>query len=320
MGQVLEIWGRLLRGLGVSKPRIALPEDLLEAMRYLEGARAIQLPDYQVVGSYFRFDVNALAILREAKDRILHAPKEGAWRENNNFLVWAPSGVGKSSFARELGRDAERRFELTWKQIEIQHFDTLAGIQSAVNESKNALADGKALLVTVDECDRTVEGQSVMPIFHGPLEWNQTREWKVVWVFIGSGKTREDLIRKIRDEDPKGPDVLRRFGDEQECHITIPPLTGGDKIIIAAAKAAELDFVRAERIALMAIPLDPKLASSGEIDKRIRSVRRTVKGDKLMFTHLFPLAATSTDFYLRYGRFLNPLERLGSVDIRRPPA
>ncbi len=302
----------LVRLFVETRPQVTLASDIEEARNYLRQARAIQLAEFKVVGSYLRFDHAALSALREAKDRLLCIPRDGTWRERNNFLIWGPAGAGKTAFVEELCQEAMNQYPVNAHGIDLKSITSRTHLEKAVTQWKELLDNDKALIVWIDECDQKIEGDYVLYIFLGPLEWNVEEGKKIIWIFLGSGKTKEELIDRLKEEVYKGPDVLRRLSEE---HFVIPPLTAGDKVIIGATRAYNSGFIRAERIALMAIPFDPNLRTSGEIARRIENIRKNVTGNKLMFTHLFPFASTSTDFYQRHRFILESLESLGSIDI-----
>ena len=295
-------------------PKVVLASDLQEISDYLRQERQILLAEFRAVGRYFRFDKGALGYLREARNRVLRIAKDGIWKEKNNFLVWSPPGAGKTTYVTELAKEAQDQFALTHKPIDLKHLTTREEIERNIKECSDLLHNGKSLLVSVDEWDRTIGAQQVFDIFHGPLEWNEKEGRKIIWIFIGSGRSKDALVQLI-NESPKGPDVYRRLGDEPEYHISIPALTAGDKVIIAAAKALELGFARAQATALMVFALDPKLPTSSAIENRVRQIsKRPTEPGKLIFRDHFLELDRWAHFYDTHEEILKPLEK-GDIDI-----
>jgi len=190
-----------------------------------------------------------------------------------------------------------------------------ADLETQIDECRKSLDNRKSVLVTVDEWDRQVEGQQVFEMFHGPLEWNESQGKEVIWIFIASGKTKEDLVQLINNS-PKGTDVYRRLGNEKEYQLIIPALTAGDKVIIGAAKALDFKFVRAEATALMTIALDPSLDSCGAIEKRIRDIHRSNSGTKLLLKDHFLEVSELTQFYKRYEQIFTQLDKVIDIMVR----
>ena len=288
-------------GLGVvshgGKPVAASPEE--EAVALLETLGAVKLGRYRVVGNCYRYDDGARNLLKDLKQKIsagLGAPPA----RNENYLVWAPPGGGKTFFVQQV--HASIGTPVRYHEVNIAESNE-AGYRSTIANIANEPGVSLCLLDEIDsKPNESWPYEALLPV----LESGRSRHAAKVFVMAGSsGNSLADLKAAIAAR-PKGADLLSRIPQENLC--SVPPMSAGDRLLVtvasfkAAADTLGRPISEIDKLALHYIVVSPSLGSARQIREfTVRGVQRVPPGeDRVKYDHLFdPGDPLNKEFWVR---------------------
>jgi hypothetical protein len=129
----------------------------------------------------------------------------GSPRRSLSILLMADPGAGKTSLARALAE----KFEFSFVDCDLtQAFGVRAIVDLFDEVSTRQSEHGANVLVFVDEINAAVAGNQVFSMFLQPIEEGRyVREKRIVslkpcvWLFAGTGLSRENMARYDKGED-----------------------------------------------------------------------------------------------------------------------
>jgi TolB-like protein/Tfp pilus assembly protein PilF len=270
-----------------------------EAVALLGTLGAVQLGRYRVVGSCYRYDEGARNLLKDLKQKI-SAGLGVASARNENYLVWAPPGGGKTFFVQQVY--ASIGTTVRYEEVNLAECDE-AGFRSKI--AKIATAP-EACLCLLDEIDSKPNEswpyEALLPF----LEPGRPRKTAKVFVMAGSSGTSLSDLKAAIAGRPKGADLLSRI--PQDNLWSIPSMSVGDRVLVAVASfkvAAETlghPISEIEKLALYYIVVNPLLGSARQIREfTLRGVQRVPPGeDRVKYDHLFdPGDPLNKEFWVR---------------------
>jgi hypothetical protein len=201
--------------------------------------------------------------------------------------LWGRSGSGKTFFVKQLTETLSQKAD---------YFEfNLAEITESEARSNMAKLTGtdRPFLSLIDEVDSKPSESWPYEILLQQLDPAQRRKHNGTFVLAGSsGSSIEEMKLNIASHW-KGPDLLSRIPLSNQYEI--PPITPGDKILVAlatmkkAAKEAGRDILEVEKLALYYIASSPKLENPRQLREfALAGLERIPKSeDRVKFDHLF---------------------------------
>jgi hypothetical protein len=245
----------------------------------------VVLARFSVVGTYMRYDEDVRNALKDARQEII-AGSERPSRKRENFLIWASPGSGKTYFIQQTAKSLPgiRFREINLAKCSQDEFLTkLAEVEQ----------ESSPCLCLVDEIDAKPEESWPYEALLPYLDASVDRGASFVFILVGSsGSSLDDMKRRVAAR-PKGTDLLSRIPSGNEYEI--PPLRGGDRIVVALSQFAEAarevgrEIRAVEKLALYYVSLSPRLANARQLREfAFRAVERMPRGeDRLKYDHLF---------------------------------
>lgn len=237
--------------LPLTSSATALERKTTEAAADIRGVRVIVLSQYVVVGRYMRFDEQTRNTLVQRKNEIIKAAL-GQSTLPGSFLIWAPSGSGKSFFVEETAKSRE---DIRYLEINVAKLDEA----EVVRRLETLDGSSERTLVLIDEVDTTVPYASLFDTLFTHLE--SARDKPRAFVLVGSGSSSVAGLRKFLASRPKGPDLLTRIPSENGFEI--PDMSTLDRAVILArhvlttAEEVNRQITHAEKTAVLWVAANP---------------------------------------------------------------
>ncbi len=298
---------------------------------FLLSRNVIDLNDYQVVGGYVWFDPKNRETLKDFCGRVssyLEQPRPGL----KSFLVWGPSGSGKSGLVEELGAVLrEKKVVPSPMLIDLSRVESREDFHAALEEF-HGFSEPK--LCWVEEVDAKSDQEwpydELFPRL--PLETDVNR---TVFVFTGSGRANDSLdsFTKGIEGRHKGKDVLTRTSLDRTVVPVADPL---DRVMIACSVVARAlaekspsnrEGFHIEKLALLYFASAPEQGSTRVLSEcvfktidRILREGQSALGIRVRYNHIFESGSPARDAFLNSSQIApNDLEKLREV-IRVIPA
>lgn len=287
------------------KPRSSggLESKYQAVFEFLETERSIELRRFRIVGKCYGFDTKRSAYLREFVDSIREIFELEKWDTYNNYLIWSKFGSGKSHFVKELGIELGN-MSVEKIEINLAKIKTIDQLIQEIDNAKQLIDGNKKVFAYIDEVDCSISGQAPFEILFGSADWNK-KGLPIVWVYMGSsGESFDEFLWKNITLNHKGPDFLSRVPNK----LCIPPLTPGDKVILAASLALDRRFTRISRSALMTIAMDNEIQTARQIEQCIDYARGKLRTNELRYMDLFVLESSGLNFYKQNENILKYLD------------
>ncbi len=270
-----------------------------EAIELLSRMEALRLSRYRVVGNYYRFEAATRNRLKDLKQKIL-AGLENVTPGNENYLLWAPPGAGKTFFVQQVRGSVGE--EVAYEEISLAKVDEPA-FRSWIAEVKER---SEPCLVFVDEVDSQARETWPYEALLGALESAAERGVPRVFVLAGSSGLDVSGMEEDIAARPKGKDLLSRIPSENVA--SVPPMTAGDRLLVTSAvftqtaAPAHTPISEIEKLALYYVLLNPHLNSARQIREFARrGAERAPRGeDRIRYDHLFnPGDARNKEFWAK---------------------
>lgn len=277
------------RQLGLTRlnERALMLDATEDTLSMLAPLNEIALSRYRVVGSYYRYSASVREELNEIYQRVSHAVLNRS-RTQENYLLWAPPGSGKSFLIQEIQRSlgsAVRYVELNLAKCSETDF----------RFQLDGLDEDAPALCFIDECDARPTESWPYEALLSQMEARERRGATFVFVLAGSGGMDihglEDLLR----DRHRGSDVLSRIPHGNRYGIG--RIDSRDRIILALSqidragkgKEAGRNISGVEKLALYFIAVHLRDSSARELsDVATRAVRRTsAEESRLRYDNLF---------------------------------
>ena len=282
---------RLIGQMGLGGPSPAAKSGAIytsegEVVAFLDTLSAVRLGRYRVVGACYRYDEAARNLLKDLKQKISSGLGVPASR-NENYLVWAPPGGGKTFFVQQVHASIGTR--VRYHEVNLAESDE-HGFRSSLTKIANAPGASLCLLDEIDsKPSESWPYEALLPL----LEPGQARDAAKVFVMAGSSGTSLSDLKAAIAARPKGADLLSRIPQDNLC--SIPPMTAGDRLLVTLASfkvaAHRLDrpISEIEKLALYYIVMNPRLWSARQIREfTLRGIQRVPLGeDRVKYDHLF---------------------------------
>lgn len=278
-------------------PRVASVESA-DARAILTDMSAIALSRYRVVGNYLRYEEATRNTLKDLKQKIV-AGVDGSARSHGNYLIWSPPGSGKTFFVEQVADLLGKKIAYYPANLAALDEGNFRSVLSSVERSS------MPALCFVDEVDSKPAEPWPQEALLGCLDEAMDPQNARVFVLAGSSGASLAMMKAAIASRPKGPDVLSRI--PQGCEFEIPPMTLGDRIVIAlstlsrAGSEVGRKISEVEKLALYYIALSPQLGSARRLREfSLRAIQRMPSGDdRLKFDNLFdPGDPQSKEFWI----------------------
>jgi hypothetical protein len=285
--------------------RPSAPDDseIRQAAELLAGADRWTVADFQVVGSYVRFDPVIRNPLKDFRQRVVAGLRRPT-RGRESYLLWGQPGSGKTYLVQQVAESVGSN--ATYVEINLARLDE-AGFRAAI--ARLGAEPGPALCL-VDEVDaRPTEGwpyEALLPHLEPPRDPSVAR----TFVLAGSSASSLDEMKQRMSTRPKGSDLLSRIPASNE--FSIPALTADDKLAVVLAQLTTAAAERGrtvrevEKLALCYVLGHPQLGSPRQLrEVAVRCVERLPEGeDRIKYDHLFePGDGENKEFWLRTRPF-----------------
>lgn len=237
----------------------------VEFLRSRGEDRPIDLGDFAVVGNYVRFDSDIRAALQNFCDWV-STPLMQSQPGLKTYLVWGPSGSGKSGLVGELGKVLKEK-----RKVGFSGSIDLA--RQSKEEYKNSLESFDKLpqpkLGWIDEIDSKSDEEWPYDLLFRRLPLERETE-RIVYVLSGSGVKGDDLEKFVERiaKRHKGSDVMSRTSQQK---AVVPPLGVEDRILMVSSAIAKVlveddhsnsEGCRIEKLALHYLALAPELETA----------------------------------------------------------
>ena len=257
-----------------------------EEVAILDAATEWDLARFAIVGSYVRFDEAVRNTLAGLRLRIA-ASFDRPGGSHANFLLWGPPGSGKSYLVQQIATILPPAVRFV--EINLSKSD-----ETAVRETLGRLEESaEPTLVLVDEVDAQSSQTWPYEMLLPSLEPARPRACATAFVLAGSsGGSVAELKERIARRS-KGVDLLSRVPRGNEFEV--PPLTAGDKMVVAAAQLVAAATVgrrrveQIEKLALFFIASEPTLDSARQLRAITEecAARLPLTADRIRYDDLF---------------------------------
>lgn len=276
--EYIKDYHQALRDIGKTSPFFQIP--------FIANLTTISLHNYQVVGTYTRYEENVLNNLKDAKQRIL-AGFQVQDHKRNNHLIWAAPGSGKTFFVDQIARSLKG-------QIAFHEINLAKLSQQELKNSLEALnKEDKPCLVLIDEVDAKPQEPWPYEFLLPYLDATAANGKSWVFVLAGSGGYSLGGIKEKIQVRPKGTDLLSRIPIENQ--FIIDPMTFGDRLLVVlsqflnAGREYGREIRAVEKLGLYYVVLNSNLVNARQIREfAVRAVQRVPPGeDRLKYDNLF---------------------------------
>jgi pimeloyl-ACP methyl ester carboxylesterase len=280
-------------------PRAPEETEIDRAARLLAGANRWTVAEFQVVGSYVRFDPVIRNPLKDFRQRVVAGLRRPT-RGRESYLLWGQPGSGKTYLVQQVAESVGS--DTTYVEMNLARLDE-AAFRAAI---ARVGADSGRFLCLVDEVDaRPTEGwpyEALLPYLEPPRDPSGAR----TFVLAGSSASSLGEMKQRISTRPKGTDLLSRIPASNE--FSIPSLTADDKLSVVLAQLTTAAAERGrtvrevEKLALCYVLGHPQLGSPRQLrEVAVRCVERMPEGeDRIKYDHLFePGDGENKEFWLR---------------------
>ena len=270
-----------------------------EIQRLLSSMDRVELSRFRVVGNYMRFEESARNRLKDLKQKLV-AGLESTALTQENYLIWAPPGSGKTFFARQMSEFLKQR--VRYHEANLANLDERS-FRAILSEVGGANAPA---LFFVDEVDSKPNEPWPYEALLVDLEATPRHGGRTTFILAGSsGKSIAEMKGTIASR-PKGSDLLSRVPHGNEYEISA--MTAGDRILVAvatlrhASREAGREVAEIEKLALYYVATNPHVESARQLREfALMALARMPLGeDRLKYDHLFePGDPQSKEFWIR---------------------
>lgn len=198
-------------------------------VRFLEEHDEINLARFAVVGNYLRYGESTRNTLKDLRQKIM-AAFESSRPKQENFLVWAPPGSGKTSFVRKVS--SALGHAVRFVEINLADSDQV--------EFRKTIGDiGRfegPLMCFIDEVDSMESEAWPFEALLATLDEKKPGARRV-YVLAGSGGGSLTNMKERMSVRPKGQDVLSRIPAGNE--YTLPGMSEVDNILVFLSSLVE---------------------------------------------------------------------------------
>ncbi len=193
----------------------------------LSEVNRIKLGDVKVIGRYTRCDDEVRTALKERVKEVQGAlqvkPKFRA-----NWLVWGPSGSGKSFLIQEIRRSCGD--DVKWIYQNMLDLPSVGG-DAVLRANVAAVGSGQnPVLVFLDEIDSSSSASFAYEVLCDQLDRFLASERSVVCVMAGSYRGGMLEMQKFMAGCAKGEDLLTRVPEHNQFQV--PPLSELDQVTV----------------------------------------------------------------------------------------
>lgn len=256
-----------------------------------------------IVGQYMRYDQKVRDSLKDFQRRITAVFYDSS--PHNSFLLWGPPGAGKTYLVQQIAKSIEG--------TRYQEFNLAVSDKSSFKSSLSQLeSEERNTICLIDEVDANPNEVWPYEILLKHLAPKKRGRASICFILAGSsGWSLSELVQKIRSR-PAGAELLNRI--PQTNRISVPPLSVGDKIVLAAAllQEASSDEGRTirmiEELALYYLAVSPKFDSIRRLRAFAVSLVRRIPIDKNVITYddLFETGDTERKEFWQEARRMHP--------------
>ncbi len=277
----------------------ATEEELRHARDLIVHAKRLSIADFQIVGSYVRFDPEIRNRLKELRRKVVtgvHVPTLG----RESYLLWGRPGSGKTYLVEQIA--ASLGPDLAFVPLNLARLDE-DGFRSGLTR---VAAETRPCLCLVDEVDSRAAESWPYEVLFPSLDPPPDQPARKTFVLAGSSASSLAEMKQRMLARPKGADLLSRVPSAHE--FSIPPLAVEDKLAVVLSQLAQAaeEHHRAvhevERLALFYVVSNPQIASPRQLrELAVGCVERLSSGeDRVQYDHLFdPGDAENKEFWLR---------------------
>ncbi|MEM3857325.1 MAG: AAA family ATPase [Thermoprotei archaeon] len=269
-----------------------------EAVELFSKIEEIDLERYRVVGDYARFDVNVRNNLKDFRltvDSSVRIEKSGL----ESFLLWGAPGSGKSFLVSQIA--ANMGSEVAYVELNLaakSEHDFREGLTMAEKSDKPAIC-------FIDEVDSKPNEHWPYEVLIPYMEPSRRTDHRIVYILAGSSGANIDEMKNTIAKRNKGVDLLSRIPRRNE--YTVPPLSTGDKIVVAVSQMMRACSERnkavkeVEKAAIVYLAVNPNLSSARQLRSlAVSCANRMPAGeDRVKYDYLFaPGDVESKDFWM----------------------
>lgn len=196
--------------------------------RLVEELKSVTLSEFCVIGSYMRYDeaerIKITSFISQVRSSLLTST-----RSNENYVIWAPPGSGKTHLIKELR--AHTKEPITFVPANVA-MDSKAHVEELVKSiPSNAELPTLCFFDEVD-CDQASSWSSEA-IFSSFRRNSEKSAGQIVSIIAGSRPGGlEGMISHISSFPNKGADLVSRIGQGPGYLLEIPPISKGDLIVM----------------------------------------------------------------------------------------
>jgi hypothetical protein len=255
----------------------------------LRGMHRIVLSDCAVIAKYLRYDQVVRNELKDWAWRII-SPLRTKTNQEMNFLIWAPSGSGKTFFIQQIAAQLKAELGGNFEFVECNLAKQTR--EEFTNQVNSVESKTQPVLCLLDEIDTHADEKWPYEVCFAKLELNTNPDKRVVFVLMGSTEANLNDMVKSMEKRHKGPDLLNRMLRDHNS-FQIPRATPEDVTAMVVGEIVDHigERVRAvEKLALCYILFDENYNSSPhQIRELIKSAasRFQAHEERLRFYHLF---------------------------------
>jgi hypothetical protein len=252
-----------------------------------------------VVGSYRRHGEQVRNNLKVWRDKII-APFVRPTEYRENFLVWAPSGTGKTFFITEVAG--------SWPDAKLTTINLAMDSNEVVKARLQGVSNWKdSCFCLVDEVDGVSDADGKYSLVFPYLDLNtQDRDRTIVFALVGSTTGSVAEMANAMRVRLKGPDLVDRVPAANRFEIPVPTL--GDRLVMAVSQLQRAysgrgrDIDEIEQLALYYLLTNPELNTPRQLGEVAgRAAERNIGGrNRVKYEALFhELDEEKMEFYYR---------------------
>jgi predicted AAA+ superfamily ATPase len=267
-------------------------ETVLLVTDELESLEAVKLSPITVIGRYVRWDDRIRVEIKERMSSIISGLKHKS-AARSNFLIWGPSGSGKSFFVDEVAKALGEQVD--YQPINILDLEKSTAAIRFDECLRKINLEKKPVLCFVDEIDGDAGAYGIYDQLCKKLDAFHDAKIPVVCIVAGSAEGGLDAMRKkIVESNGKGTDLLTRIPANN--HFEIPMMSRRDQVAVFGSHVlrqmrevdANLQFVEIEKLALFWILLSDDYRPARRLaDLAAQAVQRSGVAPLLHLEHLF---------------------------------
>lgn len=295
-------------------------DDIETVLNELSELHSVELSPIRVVGGYVRWEDD---VRSELKRRMLSIKQNLADKapERSNYLIWGPSGSGKSFFVQELARSLTP--SVYFDEINVLKLDENNAIRILDEKlSSIDLSKKQSILFFVDEIDGDAGRFGIYQQLCDKLDDFAKSQVPVVCVGAGSTKggmtAMNDVIRGLHR---KGDDLLTRF--PVDYRFNVPQMKMRDQVAVFGSQIINLlkkrgddvGVIEIEKLALFWILMCEDYRPARQVaDLAAVTVRRIQASRPIYFEQLYDLGSDISRLVL--GKYQSVVNKLGKSMCR----